>query len=337
MRYATGIPATNPDNAGRTGVLLANLGTPESPTSSSVRRYLAEFLKDPRVVELPAWLWWPILHGVILRIRPPKTARAYQQIWRDDGSPLLAIASAQCRSLQSWFDQQGGDRIHVALGMRYGQPSIASALEELVAAGSERIIVLPLYPQYSSSTTASIYDAVGATFAKWRNLPELVLIKDYHTDPGYVRALANSIRRHWEANGKAEKLMLSFHGTPQRYARAGDPYSGQCQATSTALAAELGLSESEWMMTFQSRFGREPWLQPYTDETLSALPGKGVKGVDILCPGFSADCLETLEEIEEENREIFLEAGGTHFGYIPCLNDDDDHIEALGRIIQMRL
>lgn len=337
MRYATGIPTTEADSAGRTGVLLANLGTPDDPTASAVRRYLAEFLKDPRVVELPAWLWWPILHGVILRIRPSKTAKAYQQIWRDDGSPLLSIASAQRQSLQTWFDQQGQGEVHVALGMRYGRPSIASALEELVSAGSERIIVLPLYPQYSSSTTASIYDAIGATFAKWRNLPELVVIKDYHTDPGYIRALADSIRRHWEANGKAQKLMLSFHGTPKRYAAAGDPYSGQCQATSTALAEELGLGENEWMMTFQSRFGKEPWLQPYTDETLSALPGQGTTSVDILCPGFSADCLETLEEIEEENREIFLEAGGAHFSYIPCLNDDDAHITALGRIIQRRL
>lgn len=315
------------------GVLITNLGTPDAPTTAALRRYLAEFLWDPRVVDVPRPLWWLILHGVILRIRPARSARAYQSVWSEEGSPLMVIAKEQQCMLQQQLDHHSPERFHVALGMRYGNPSIASALEELAEAGVERVVTLPLYPQNSCSTTASTLDAIGTALKGTRKVPHLDFIADYHDDPRYIRALADSVREHREGRAAAEKLMISFHGTPQRYRDSGDPYYEHCQRTACLLAAELGLDEDQWLMTFQSRFGREPWLQPYTDKTLEKLAGEGVKSVEVICPGFSADCLETLEEIEVENREIFMHAGGKAFFYIPALNARDDHVAMMAGLI----
>ena len=315
------------------GVLLTNLGTPDAPTAKALRRYLGEFLWDPRVVDLPRPLWWLILHGVILRVRPARSAANYRKVWREDGSPLLAISRRQQQLLQQQLDARVPHPTHVALGMRYGNPSIAAALDELRQAGCQQIVALPLYPQFSCSTTASTFDAIAAAWRKQRDLPALRLIRNYHLDSGYLDALAASVEQAWSAQPAADKLLISFHGTPERFRDSGDPYYGQCVATAEALAQRLALPPERWQLTFQSRFGREPWLQPYTDKTLEALPGQGVRSVDLICPGFSADCLETLEEIEGENREIFEAAGGERFRYIHALNDRPEHIDALAQLV----
>ncbi len=312
-----------------TGVLLVNLGTPDAPTPSAVRRFLAEFLWDPRVVEVPRPLWWLILHGVILRLRPSRVARAYQTVWSEDGSPLLSIATRQAQAVREQLPGHVGGRIEVALGMRYGRPSILQALDELRGKGMRRLLVLPLYPQYSATTTASIFDAVFAEFQRWRWVPELRLIQHYHDEPSYIDALAASVRDHWERRGRPDRLLMSFHGIPRRYFDAGDPYFCECQKTGRLLAERLALPEGQWRLAFQSRFGREEWLRPYTDHTLQEWGKQGVGRVDVVCPGFSADCLETLEEIVEQNRELFLHAGGKEFTYIPALNDRPDHAQAL--------
>ena len=315
------------------GVLLANLGTPEAPTTAAVRRYLAEFLADPRVVDLPRWLWMPLLHGVILNVRPRRSAHAYAKIWTPEGSPLLLHSRAQAEALAETLEARTPGRFRVALGMRYGSPSVASALRELASANVRRLLVLPLYPQYSAPSTASVFDAVGAELAQWRWVPELRCIADYHANETYLEALANSVREYRARHGSGEVLLVSFHGIPERYFLAGDPYFCQCQATAQRLVAKLGLAPHEYRVTFQSRFGREKWLEPYTDVTLQDLARGGTRRVDVICPGFSADCLETLEEIAVQNAELFDAAGGSSLHYIPALNARPDHLEMMVELI----
>jgi len=331
MRYQRGLL---PDATDRTGVLLVNLGTPEAPDAPAVRRYLGQFLHDHRVVEISRWIWCLILHGIILRSRPRRSAAAYKKIWSETGSPLMSLTRSLAHNLDAHFRQHGSKDTCIAMAMRYGHPSIPHALEQLADGGVTRIIVLPLYPQYSCSTTASVYDAVSNTLRNWRNLPAIHIMRDYHLAEGYLNALAASVRHHWAQHGRAEKLIVSFHGTPQRYADQGDPYRLQCERTAKALAQRLELTPEQWMLSFQSRFGRAPWLRPYTDETLRSLAQQGTQHVDVVCPGFSVDCLETLEEIAEENADIFRSAGGQGFAYIPCLNDRADHVEALAELIR---
>ena len=315
------------------GVLVCNLGTPAAPTTGAVRRYLAEFLADPRVVELPRLLWLPLLHGIILNVRPRRSAHAYQKIWTADGSPLMLHSQAQRDGLAARLADRIPGGVVVALGMRYGAPSIAGALRELAQANVRRVLVLPLYPQYSAPSTASVLDAVNRELMQWRWVPEIRTINDYHADPAYVAALAASIREHWAAHGRGQRLLMSFHGIPRSYFLAGDPYYCQCQATGRLLASALGLAADEWLLTFQSRFGREPWLQPYTDHTLEALARDGVKDVDVVCPGFAADCLETLEEIAVQNNEAFMALGGANLRYVPALNARADHLDALSALV----
>ena len=316
------------------GVLLANLGTPEAPTTAAVRRYLAEFLADPRVVDLPRWLWMPLLHGVILNVRPRRSAHAYAKIWTPEGSPLLLHSRAQAEALAETLETRAPGRFRVALGMRYGSPSVASALQELAAANARRLLVLPLYPQYSAPSTASVFDAVGAELAQWRWVPELRSIADYHANETYLEALANSVREYRATHGSGEVLLVSFHGIPERYFLAGDPYFCQCQATAQRLVAKLGLAPHEYRVTFQSRFGREKWLEPYTDITLQELARGGTRRVDVVCPGFAADCLETLEEIAVQNAELFEAAGGSALHYIPALNTRPDHLAMMVELIE---
>ena len=315
------------------GVLLTNLGTPDAPTPDALRRYLGEFLWDRRVVDVPRPLWWLILNGIILRTRPAKSARAYQKVWTDEGSPLMATSRRQQQRLQQQLDALFPGRYVVVLGMRYGNPSIASALIELQSAGVDKITVLPLYPQNSCSTSASTLDAVSDACRCTRAVPHLRFIADYHDHPLYIQALAESVREQWREQEAGEILILSFHGTPKRFREEGDPYYRQCMKTAELVAAELALSEEQWMVTFQSRFGREEWLQPYTDKTLEQLARDGIKRVDVICPGFSADCLETLEEIAGENHELFIHAGGEAFNYIPALNERDAHIAMMAQLV----
>lgn len=319
------------------GVLVTNLGTPDAPETGALRRYLGEFLADPRVVEAPRWLWRIILHGVILRLRPRKSAAAYRTIWGDKGSPLLVISRRQADGIARRLQHSLPGPVHVVLGMRYGRPAIREALRELREHGAERILVLPLYPQYSGATSGSTFDALSEELRQWRRVPELRLISHYHDEPGYIAALAASIREYWHAHGRGQKLLFSFHGIPRRYLEQGDPYHCECHKTARLTAERLGLKPDQWRVTFQSRFGREPWLQPYTDETVTALARDGCKRVDVICPGFSADCLETLEEIAIQNAEFFTAAGGEQLHYIPALNDRDDHLEALTTLIRRHL
>lgn len=316
-----------------TGVLMVNLGTPAAPTPAALRRYLRQFLSDPRVIELPRWKWLPILEGIILRTRPRRVARAYAQIWTEEGSPLLAISRRQRAALEQALEHRAPGTVKVALGMSYGEPSIPAALAELRAAGARRLLLLPMYPQYSGSTTASVFDATVAELSRWRWVPEFRMIQNYADDDGYIGALANSVREYRDEHGAGELLLFSFHGIPRRYLDNGDPYHCQCRKTARLVAERLGLDDGAWMVTFQSRFGNEPWLQPYTDETVAALGSKGVRRIDAICAGFAADCLETLEEIAGENREIFEGAGGEALHYIPCLNDRTDHVEALADMV----
>lgn len=316
--------------APRAGVLLANLGTPDQPTTSALRRYLAEFLADPRVIEVPRLLWWCILHGVILRIRPRKSAAAYRSVWTSEGSPLLAISKQQQQAVQEAL----GEGYSVKLGMRYGNPSIASALRELQQEGVRKIIVLPLYPQYAGPTTGSTFDAVAAELKHWRWVPELHFINNYCDHPLYIEALANSVREYIDKHGLPQKILFSYHGMPKRYLTAGDPYYCLCQKTTRLVQEKLQLDKNVLITCFQSRFGREEWLKPYTDVTLEQLPKDGIRHIAILSPAFSADCLETLEELAVENRHRFLAAGGERYDYIPALNVRDDHIAALAALLQ---
>ncbi len=319
------------------GVLLTNLGTPENTSTPAVRRYLAEFLGDPRVVDLNRALWLPILYGFILTTRPPKTAAAYAKVWTDEGSPLLVIARRQAEAVQQRLDADMQRPVHVTLAMRYDQPSLAHGMQELRDAGCEQILLLPLYPQYSATTTATTFDKVADILRHWREQPALRTVTRYHDEPAYVEALADSVRRHWDERGRSERLMLSFHGIPKRYVKNGDPYPRDCGITAQLLAEKLGLKRGEWKVCFQSRFGREPWLQPYTDYTLAAWGKRGIKSVDVICPGFSADCLETLEEIAIGNSELFAENGGEKLSYIPALNDNAAHIDLFSGLIQREL
>lgn len=321
----------------RVGVLLCNLGTPAAPTPKALRRYLAEFLSDPRLIELPRWLWLSILHGIILNIRPRRSAHAYAKIWTEKGSPLLVLSRAQETAVRERLQQQFGDHVAVALAMRYGEPSVAQGLEALRAAGARRVLVLPLYPQYSGPATGSVFDAVAAVLQGWRWVPDLRFISSYHNEPAYITALADSITAHWSKAGRPDRLFFSFHGLPYRYFMQGDPYFCHCQATARLVAEKLGLAANEWQVVFQSRFGRERWLEPYADLTLQETARQGVRTVDVVCPGFSVDCLETLEEIAIQNREAFIEAGGTDLRYIPALNAAPAHVEALCGLIERNL
>lgn len=311
----------NHDQPQRTGILLVNLGTPEAPTAKGLRPYLRQFLGDPRVIEWPAWLWKPILNGVILNVRPKKSAKLYESIWTKDGSPLFVYSQRIADKLHASLQAAWGDNIRVALAMRYGRPSIAEKLAEFRAANVQRILVLPLFPQYSATTTATIYDIVFDELRRYRWMPELRTVTGYHDNPLYIQALADSIRSFWEGNGRSAKLLYSFHGIPKSYFEKGDPYHCFCQKTARLVSENLGLAEDEYQLCFQSRFGPEEWLQPYTDKTLEQWAEDGLQSVDTICPGFAVDCLETLEEMAVENRDGFLAAGGQQYHYIPCLND----------------
>lgn len=319
----------------KTGILLTNLGTPAAPTTKAVRKYLAEFLWDPRVVEIPRPVWWLILHGIVLRVRPKKSAKLYQAIWMEEGSPLLIYSQRLAENLQIKLNASHGlsdrDETHtVRLGMRYGQPSIENALNELRDHKVDRVIVLPLYPQYSAATTASTFDAIAKTLKKWRYIPQIKFIQQYFNHPEYITAVANSIAEQKRSNSH---LVFSFHGLPKRCVDLGDPYQQQSHATAELIAAKLRLSKKDYSVVFQSRFGAAEWLKPYCDETLRSMPKQGIKDVTLVCPGFAVDCLETLEEIAQQNRETFLEAGGEKFSYIPALNDAQQHTELLVSLI----
>jgi ferrochelatase len=329
VRFRDGAaPASSP----RTVLLLVNLGTPAAPTASAVRRFLAQFLHDRRVVELTRWLWCPLLHLLILPLRAPRLAKKYAAIWGGGGSPLLAHSRDLAEAVQVQAPE-----LDVRLAMRYGEPAIGATLREADAAGATRVLVLPLYPQYSASTTASVHDAVNAELAGWRRRPALSLLADYHLDAGWLEALASSVREHWQTQGRGERLLLSFHGLPAAQDRAGDPYAQQCRASAAALAQLLGLREGEWLLTFQSRFGRAEWLQPYTEATLAQLAREGVRRIDVLCPGFAVDCLETLEEIAVDNAARFRAAGGESLNYIPALNAGAAHARALVALARREL
>ena len=318
-------------------MLLTNLGTPDSTATSDIRRYLKEFLSDPRVVEMPRLLWWLALNGIILRTRPKRSAEAYRKVWTPEGSPLLTISRKQADALEFALNEKVDGPVKVILAMRYGSPSIEEGLEALRVANARRILILPLYPQYSATTTASTFDAVSRTLQGWRWIPELRFINHYYDMQGYIQALAQSVRSFQQSHGKPDRLLLSFHGIPQEYADNGDPYPQECKATGALLAKELGLAEDDWAITFQSRVGPKEWLKPYTDETLKRWGSSGVKRVQVLCPGFPTDCLETLEEIGEENRQYFLSAGGEEYLYIPALNDSKIHIDALSSLVLQHL
>ncbi len=324
-----------------TGVLLTNLGSPDEPTASALRCYLREFLSDPRVVEIPKFIWMIILHGIILRVRPKKSAKLYQSIWTEQGAPLVVITKAQHQKMSARLKAQYGNKVVVDFAMRYGKPSIHRALKNFQQQGINNLIILPLYPQYAGPTTASTFDVVCKELQQWRYIPSLNFINSYHDNPLYIDALANSIVEHVEAKGKPDKLVLSYHGMPELFQQWGDPYADFCQKTTQLLIAALKdrieLSDDDFVITFQSRFGKAKWLQPYTDETLASLAKQGNKHIAIISPAFSADCLETLEELEHENRAVFMQAGGEIYHYIPALNDRDDHIEALLSVLEPAL
>lgn len=335
MRPNTEPPHTHGTLA-QTGLVLVNLGTPDEATTPAVRRYLKQFLSDPRMVEIPRPVWWLILNTLILPFRSSKSAAKYASIWMPEGSPLLVHTKKQAALLQGYLGERGHD-VRVAFAMRYGSPSIPDVVDKLKADGCDRILVLPAYPQYSATTTASIFDAVFRHYAKVRNVPELRLVKHYHDDEGYIDALKKSVLAHWDVNGRPDKLLMSFHGVPKRTLLLGDPYHCECHKTARLLANALRLSPEQYMVTFQSRFGRAEWLQPYTAPTVQKLAKEGVRRIDVLCPGFTGDCLETLEEIAMEVKQDFLTAGGKEFHYIPCLNESPAWISALAGIAEQHM
>lgn len=323
----------------RAGVLLVNLGTPDAPTASAVKRYLREFLSDPRVVEVPRLVWWFILNLLILPFRSGRSAAAYRSIWTDKGSPLLVFSSDLAGALQEHLAREWTeDNVpEVGFAMRYGRPGIAAQLDSLRDRGVAPILILPLYPQYASATTASTFDAVFATLRQWRYVPEVRLLSDYHDDPGYIDAVATSIEQFWKTHGSCDKLLFSFHGLPERSRALGDPYHDQCHTTARLIAEKLGLPAGRWQLVFQSRFGPAEWLKPYCVDVLAQLPASGCREVDLVCPGFAVDCLETLEEIAVANRKLFIEAGGTRYRYIPALNSSPLHVTLLSSLIRRAL
>jgi ferrochelatase len=318
----------------RTGILIANLGTPDAPTPRAVRRFLAEMLSDRRIVELPRLLWLPILHGVVLRVRPRRTAASYRKIWTEEGSPQLAIARRIERALRSEVAGRISEFAGLELGMTYRLPRISEALRRLRDPRADRILVLPLFPQYSGATTAAVFDQVTRELQTWRSIPEVRFINEYHLAPGYLAALEASIREYWRDNGRGGHLLMSFHSLPKRSVALGDPYLAQCEATSQRIAATLGLGEQEWSISFQSRFGYQEWLRPYTADHLAQLARRGVRRLDVVCPGFSVDCLESLEEIAIRGQEQFEAAGGERLRYIPALNDRADHVAFLADLVE---
>lgn len=318
----------------RIGIIIANLGTPEAPTTGAVRTYLREFLSDTRVVEASRLLWWPVLNFIILPFRPSRSAKAYQHVWTDNGSPLAIHTKNQSDALQAQLKAKFGDNVVVDWAMRYGKPSMSHVVDKMMAAGVRKLLVIPLYPQYSGSTTASTFDSLATDFMQRRWLPELRFVNSYADNPHYIQALAKSIQNHWQEHGKPQKLIFSFHGVPQEYLHKGDPYHCECLKTARLVAETLALTPEEYTVSFQSRLGPKAWLKPYTDETVKALPAQGVKNIHVICPGFSADCLETIEEIGMENRDYFLEAGGESFSYIPALNASEPHIEMLTALVE---
>ena len=319
-------------NSDKTGILLTNLGTPDKPTAKSVKLYLREFLSDPRVIEIPKLLWQIILRGVILQIRPKRSAKIYSTIWTKEGSPLLVIAQKQVDLVRQELKKKYPNSV-IELAMRYGNPSIENALQKLQQQQVRRLLVFPLYPQYCAATTASTFDAVTNVLQKWRWIPELRFINQYFEEESYINALSKSIQDFWNKNGKPQKIIFSYHGIPKKYHTKGDPYHCFCLKTTRLVKEYLNLNDEEIMTTFQSRFGRAEWLQPYTSQTLIELPNKGIKDIHIISPGFSADCLETLEELEEENREYFIKSGGEEYKYIQCLNDHPLHISMMVKLI----
>lgn len=320
------------------GVLLVNLGSPRTPTPRGVARFLREFLLDPRVVELPRPLWWCILNGLVIPLRAARVARTYTSIWLPDGAPLRVYTERLTAAVARSFPRRpDAPRVLVSCAMTYGGPSIADQIAELRAAGAQQIVVVPLFPQYSATSTGAVYDQVARLIQESRDIPDLQIVKSYATFPPYIAALASSVRSHWQRHGRAQRLLMSFHGIPAICAERGDPYPEQCRETAVALASALDLTDADWLLTYQSRFGRQQWLQPYTAETLQTLPGKGVVSVDVICPAFAADCLETLAEIAEENAELFRAAGGERLALIPCLNDSEPHVAAIKKLIERKL
>ncbi|WLI88630.1 ferrochelatase [Massilia sp. R2A-15] len=330
-------PPYSHGTVGRSAIVLVNLGTPDAPTRSAVRRYLKEFLWDRRVVEIPRALWWFVLNLIILPFRSGKSAAKYASIWTRDGSPLKVHTQAQAMLLRGALGERGHDALRVTMAMRYGSPSLPEVLDKLKAEHCERIVILPAYPQYSGTTTGSIYDAVFAHFKDVRNVPELRMVKHYHDHDSYIEALHDSVLKHWEINGRGQKLVMSFHGVPKRTLLLGDPYHCECHKTARLLAAKLRLKPDDYVVTFQSRFGKAEWLQPYTAPTLQQLARDGLKRVDVICPGFTSDCLETLEEIAMEVKHDFLQAGGKEFHYIECLNEEPSWIAGLAEIAEQHL
>ncbi len=314
------------------GIILANLGSPTAPTTKAVRRFLKDFLGDPRVVNLPRPLWWLILNFFVLPFRPKRSAKAYRKVWHEKGSPLTYLTRQLSEKVAEQLKPKG---ITVNYAMRYGEPSIATQLKAFKKDGITDVMVLPLYPQYSSTTTASIYDDLTKELKQWRHLPSFQFISDYHQDSHYIAAVAASIEQAWREQAKNELLVMSFHGLPEQLTVWGDPYFHQCHKTAALIAEKLGLTEKQWMIVFQSRFGKAQWLKPYCVDTLQVLPTQGIKAIDIVCPGFAVDCLETLEEIAMENKSIFMEAGGSEYRYIPCLNDSQAHVDALIQLLQL--
>lgn len=323
----------------KVAVILMNLGTPQQPTTKSVKAFLKEFLSDPRVIEVPRLIWWFILRLIILPFRSPKVAKAYQSIWQQGNSPLRLITLQQVEKLQYCLNQELGEEAPlVCHAMTYGGPSLSNVVEQLQEKSVDRTILIPLYPQYSATTTGSVYDQVAKIYQNNRDIPDIEIVKHYYLNPDYIAAMSSSIRQFWqEHGGKSDRLLMSFHGLPQAYVDKGDPYYQQCVKTAENIANTLQLEKNEWEVSFQSRLGRSQWLQPYTSEVLELWGAEKLPSVDVICPAFSVDCLETLEEISEENRAVFLQAGGKDFRYIPCLNDRDDHIEMMKNIVLSRL
>ena len=322
----------NASTTSLSAVLLVNTGTPVEPRSGSVRSFLRLFLADPRVIELPRALWLPLLYGLVLPLRAPRSARKYRQIWQPEGSPLLVNTSKLRAAIQHELAAAQSE-LRVEQAFLYSPPFVGKSLDALRAAGVRRLLVLPLFPQSSGSTTGAVYDQVGAALRAWRALPELRYIPSYHADGAYISALATSIDEHWRSHGSRSHLLMSFHGIPESYVAGGDRYAEECRQTAAQLAAALQLQPADWSLSFQSRFGANRWLTPATDASLQQLPGRGIRAVTLVCPGFAADCLETLEEIALEGRETFVEAGGERFDYVPALNGRADHAAALARLI----